>query len=270
MSKLPWQIYGFPKPKSEASRGPLSLVDWEIYSGIEIPDKPVFVRLDGWKFHGLCQKLKLRRPYDRFFAAALAEASKPFFSIFGANLAYIFSDEINLLFLRRPGFARIEKIDSVFAGIASSVFTAAMRKKFRRMPAVAFDCRAIPMLRKPDIARYLIWRQAECFRNHNNSWAHHALVKSGLSPAAAQRRLSGMGTAQIRKMLKEQFGLDLWATPTWQRNGLLMYKERYLKTGWDPIKKKKVRVERWRLKIDWSPPLFREKAGKTLLKKALQ
>ena len=66
-----WEKYNLPPPKSEASKGKLSCVENEIYSGIEIPDLPVFVRLDGWKFHGLTRKLKLELPYDRFFATCL-------------------------------------------------------------------------------------------------------------------------------------------------------------------------------------------------------
>lgn len=45
-----WKRLGLPQPKSEASRGTLSLVDNEVYSGIEIPSVPpftLFVRLDG-------------------------------------------------------------------------------------------------------------------------------------------------------------------------------------------------------------------------------
>ncbi|MFQ6009940.1 MAG: tRNA(His) guanylyltransferase Thg1 family protein [Candidatus Aenigmatarchaeota archaeon] len=254
--KKPWQIYGYPKPKSEASRGTLSLVDWEIYSGIEIPEKPVFIRLDGWKFHPLCKRLKLKKPYDRRFASALVKTSKEFFKTFSCNLAYIFSDEINLLFLKVPGFKRIEKIDSVFAGIASSTFSELMKTK------ASFDCRCIPMLKKSDIINYLIWRQAECFRNHNNSWAHQMLMKSGLSASRAQKRLSGMNTAQIQKLVKERFNLDLFATPAWQRSGILLYKEKYLKEGYDPIKKKKVKVFRFKVKEDWSPPDFRDKGKK--------
>jgi len=264
MPKLPWQLYGYPKPKSEASRGKLSLVDWEIYSGIEIPKKPVFVRLDGWKFHGLCKRLKLKKPYDKRFASALVKTSKIFFKKFACNLAYIFSDEMNLLFLREPGFRRIEKINSIFAGLASSTFSSLINE------SAVFDCRCIPMLQKLDIIRYLIWRQAECFRNHNNSWAQQKLIDSGLSPAQAQKRLTGLNTTQMQKLLKERFNFDLWKTPAWQRNGILIYKVKYLKTGYDPIKKKRVKVWRSKIATDWSPPIFQEKQGKEKIKNILK
>lgn len=263
MPKLPWQLYGYPKPKSEASRGELSLVDWEIYSGIELPKKPLFIRLDGWKFHPLSKKLKLKKPYDKRFASALVKTAQIFFRTFPCTLAYIFSDEINFLFLQVPGFTRVEKIDSVFAGLASTHFSAHMKTQ------AAFDCRCIPMPKKADILRYLIWRQAECFRNHNNSWTHQKLMESGLSAARAQKKLTGLNTAQMQKLLLEQFNFDLWKTPAWQRNGILLYKQRYLKTGYNPIKKKKVKVWRSKVVSDWSPPLFKEKTGKELVRKCL-
>jgi len=54
------------------------------------------------------------------FAQALAAAAGAFFVPFAPVLAYVCSDEINLLFLRTPIFRRVEKIDSIFAGFAST------------------------------------------------------------------------------------------------------------------------------------------------------
>lgn len=257
----PWQKLGLPRPKSEASRGKLSMIDWEVYSGVELPSGPVFVRLDGWKFHNLCRRLKLEKPFDKNFAHALVSTSKAFFDKFNANLAYIFSDEINLLFLNKPGFNRVEKIDSVFAGLASVTFS-----KFIGAQAV-FDCRCIPMFSNLDILNYLIWRQAECFRNHNNAWAQQKLIQSGLSAARAQKILTGMKTAQIDSMLKERFDFNLRSTPQWQRNGILLYKQKYKKKGFDPIKKKTVEVWRKRIVVNWQPPLFKE--NKELIERCL-
>ena len=76
MPKLkPWQIYGLPEPKSEASKGELSLVDYEIYSGLEVPEGNFyFVRLDGWCFHRLVKEIKAKKPFDKNFANSLAQA----------------------------------------------------------------------------------------------------------------------------------------------------------------------------------------------------
>jgi len=261
-----WEKYNLPPPISEASKGKLSCVENEIYSGIEIPDLPVFVRLDGWKFHGLTRKLKLELPYDRFFATCLVETSKTFFKIFNPSLAYIFSDEINLLFMKTPGWKRIEKIDSVFAGIASTSFMEKISEK-HDVSFCSFDCRIIPVEYK-NIIDYLIWRQAECFRNHNNAYAYHVLRKK-YSGRTATKMLKGKGTKELKEIaLKGKISLN--KTPSWQRNGIMVYKESYIKDGYNPIKREKVRVKRYRVKEDWEIGVFNKKSWKDFIEKILE
>lgn len=255
----PWQLYGMPRPKSEASKGELSLVDYEIYSGIEVPQQPFFVRLDGWKFHGLTEQLKLRQPFDKKFANALAKTAEQLF-IFEPCLAYIFSDEINLLFLRPTGFSRVEKIDSILAGLASSTLSLLLKKR------CIFDCRVIP-LPKEKILSYLIWRQAECFRNYYNAWARAFLIKKEkLSPRAAAKKLEGIKIAGLREILNKYTKKQ---PPAWQRAGIALYKEEYEKRGYDPIRKKYVMVKRKRIRQDWNLPDFRSKQGQEFLEKLI-
>jgi len=260
MKKQLWQRYNFPKPKSEASKGKLSLVNNEIYSGIELPNMPFFVRLDGWAFHNLARNIKLKKPFDRWFASSLAETAKEFFSPFDPVLAYIFSDEINLLFLSVKSFKRIEKIDSIFAGLASSCFTTLLQKKNLKAKAV-FDCRCIP-IEKCDIVRYLVWRQAEAFRNSNNSWAQHLLMKR-MNARTAAKKLEGLKTAELRELINNKLGLK--KIPKWNERGIALYKVPFKKKGYDPIKKKYVFVERKKIVIDWNLPVFASKQGKAWL-----
>jgi tRNA(His) 5'-end guanylyltransferase len=250
----PWQKYGLPEPKSEASKGPLSLADYEIYSGLEVPSGPFFVRLDGWCFHSLTKRLKLKQPFDKKFASWMTATAKQFFTLFNPKLAYIFSDEINLLFLKRTSFARIEKIDSIFAGIASSIFS-----KLCGRPAI-FDCRVIP-IPKSKIVSYLLWRQAECFRNHNNAWAYWVLRKSGLSPRQAAKKLTGLKTAKLKEICAKMVNLN--RTPVWQRYGILIYWTKYRKIGWNPIEKKKVFAERRK------PVISQQKLSKQFITKII-
>lgn len=267
-----------PPPKSEASKGPLSLVGNEIYSGIEVPNKPFFVRLDGWCFHHLAKELKLKKPYDDFFITCLVTTAKEFFLLLNPVLAYIFSDEINFLFLKTTSFKRVEKIDSVFAGFASNVFYDLMLNKYKskikplkpkNKPGIktAFDCRCIP-LTKNQITRYLIWRQAECFRNFNNGYAQYVLSKK-YSARRATKMLMGLKTNQLRDICKEH-GVDLTQVPAWQERGVLLFKELYTKKGFDVVKKKEVIVDRHRVKVEWSPPRFSEKDGRKYIKDLLK
>lgn len=255
----PWKRWGLPEPKSEASRGALSLVDYEVYSGIEVHDWPSFVRLDGWAFHTLTRRMKLARPFDRRLARALATCAKTFFVPFNPTLCYIFSDELNFLFLKPNIFRRVEKIDSVFAGLMSARFRALTNA------AGAFDCRVIPIGEK-NVLRYLVWRQSECLRNHNNAWAQWVMTeKAALGPRDANKKLEGLKARQLSDVCMT-YGVDLRETPVWQRRGVLLYTERYLKQGYNPLTRKRVTAQRRRVVTDWKPPLFASRAGKALVK----
>ncbi|MEM4282588.1 MAG: tRNA(His) guanylyltransferase Thg1 family protein [Candidatus Woesearchaeota archaeon] len=271
----PWKALGFPKPKSEASSGKLSLIDYEVYSGIELPGTAFFVRLDGWAFHSVSKSLRFTKPFDKRFLEALIETTKELFQKFNPTLAYIFSDEINLLFLKPVNFRRIEKIDSIFAAVASSKLTNELARLFKKKKVVAFDCRCIPLVSRNKkskrglILKYLRWRQAECFRNHNNAWAQKVLFRAGLSPRSVSRKLSGMKTAELEKLCKKH-GIDLSKTPAWQRWGILLYKQPFLKVGYNPIKKRRVRVVRHKIVVDTSPKTFMSSEGKRLIEKLIK
>lgn len=260
----PWEKYNLPEPKSEASKGELSLIDYEIYSGIEVPKKAFFVRLDGWAFHSLTKDLKLKKPFDKSFATKLIKTVTAFFLPFNPTLAYAFSDEINFLFLKNPTFRRIEKINSVFAGFASSIFAQLIKKNI----SLAFDCRCIPV-GKVNILKYLIWRQAEANRNFNNAYAQYILIKKGFSPRKATKKLAELKTKDLIQLMKEN-NLDPNKLPLWQRKGIMLYKEAYKKKGYDPIRKKSVIVTRYRVKENWQLPAFNSIKGKTLIENLLK
>jgi len=196
----------------------------------------------------------------------MAEAAKAFFQPFNPALAYLFSDEINLLFPQPAAFRRVEKIDSVFAGIASSKFFEEAKKAFGKKspaPPIAFDCRAIPVRGTRGIRNYLVWRQAECAGNHDNAWAQWLLEKKGMKPGEVSRALDGIDTKGLKAIAKKH-GIDFNKTPAWQRNGVMVVWKRFRKKGFDPIRKKKVVVERRRPEIVWGAPRFDSSEGRKL------
>jgi tRNA(His) 5'-end guanylyltransferase len=97
----------------------------EIYAEIKaLP--PLIVRADGRHFKSLLRdRERFRKPYDERFAQGMAEATVRFFaqSGFDPRLAYLFSDEINLLFTQVPFNARVEKLDSLIASFLASALT---------------------------------------------------------------------------------------------------------------------------------------------------
>lgn len=238
----------------------------EIFSKTSIPpETPFFVRLDGWKFRKLSENLKAEKPFDKKFAKCLVSSGKTFFKRgFTPDLIYVASDELNILFLNEAPFQRrIEKIDSVPASLASSAFTLCIQKNFNTKHAAAFDSRIIVASNKEKIEEYLIWRQMNCWRNHNNAYAYWILHKMGQKPAEISKKLKGMKTKELHELMFKQ-GVNLAQTPKWQRRGILIYKEPYIKKTIENT------VLRWKIKENWNPPLFTSEEGKKLIKQIVE
>ncbi len=234
--------------------------DREIYADIKaIP--PLIVRADGRNFRRVLSD-EFEKPYDERFAKGMAKAVAIFFekSGFDPKLAYIFSDEINLLFTQVIFKGRIEKLDSVIASFLASAFTIALDFK----EAVAVDARIIPVCSGEDVLEYLVQRQAEAWRNHINAYGYYGLQESGLSEKEAEKRLKGMKAAQVHEMLFRK-GVNLNETPNWQRRGILIAKERYEKEGYNPKAATEVTVTRYRIVQLWDLPLFGSEKGRNLI-----
>jgi len=81
--------------------------------------------------------------------------------------------------------------------------------------------------------------------------------------------LKGKGTKELKEIaLKGKISLN--KTPSWQRNGIMVYKESYIKDGYNPIKREKVRVKRYRVKEDWEIGVFNKKSWKDFIEKILE
>jgi len=177
--------------------------------------------------------------------------------------AFTFSDEISFFFKEIPYNNRVEKIDSIIPGFISSALTIHLKLE----KPVSFDSRII-ILGKEDIYKYLLWRQAETWRNHVSSYGYHTLLQAGLSEKETGLQLDKMKASSVHELVFKH-GINLAETPAWQRCGILVYREKYEKTGFDPIQKKGVTTERTRIKQDWSPPIFKTGEGKKLIEKLL-
>ncbi|MBN1322638.1 MAG: tRNA 5'-guanylyltransferase [Methanotrichaceae archaeon] len=211
---------------------------WEIYSTLRVRP-PLILRADGRGFHKALDGSK--KPYDEHFARSMASASRSFMEDSGLSpkLAFLFSDEVNLLFLDLPFNGRLEKLDSIAASYLSSALS------LNRGRILAMDCRALPLC-SGEIGEYLSQCQDEAWRNHVFSYGFYALVEEGRSHGEAMGLLRGMKESQIHEMLFER-GLNLAHNPAWQRRGVLIYREE------------------GSLVEEWAPPLFRSMEGVTLL-----
>jgi len=233
----------------------------EIFSSITtIP--PVFIRLDGRAFHSLTQTLGFEKPFDSFFNKAMVAACTSLVAESGLSpeFAFTFSDEISLYLTKLPFSGRIEKIDSVAASYAASAITMTLGC----VAPLSFDARIVQAT--PEFAiEYLINRQAEAWRNHINAYCQQALISEGMSGRKAAEKLKGMPAKEMHDFMHAR-GVNLAATPAWQRRGVLVHKEICCKEGFNPITEEEVIVERSAVVENRELPLFSSPEGKEFLR----
>jgi tRNA(His) guanylyltransferase len=236
----------------------------EIYSDIRV-FPPFAVRIDGRGFRRALDLIDLKKPYDEQFAHAMADSIELFFIESGINplFAFTFSDEVTFFFHEIPFNNRIEKIDSIIPSFISSALTL----KLNLNNPIAFDSRVI-LLGKEDIYKYLLWRQAETWRNHVSSYGYYTLLKTGLSEEDASLRLKNLKANQIHELVFTH-DINLAETPTWQRCGVLVYREKYEKAGYNPLKKIEVKTHRSRIIQEWDSPIFKSEEGKRLIERLI-
>jgi len=238
--------------------------DHEIYCHLRVV-APCFIRADGRNFRKTLTSLKCEQPYDLRFVRVMADTSELFIRTSGLSptLAFTFSDEINLLFYKMPFSRRVEKLNSVSASYISSAFTLKMPLN----APVAFDCRVIP-LSPDDIPSYLVWRQAEAWRNHKNAYGYYCLRKAGSNAREAHDKIRYMSSSEIHELVF-MHGVNLAKTPAWQRRGILVYKERYQKSGYNELLKQEVVTSRTNVVQNWNLPVFASSEGKKFLSSVL-
>jgi tRNA(His) 5'-end guanylyltransferase len=233
----------------------------EIFSGLAtIP--PVFLRLDGRAFHRLARSLGLAKPFDARFCRAMADVSLRLIAESGLSprFAYTFSDEISLYFTTLPFRGRVEKLDSVAAAYAASCLTLALGTS----EPLAFDARVVQA--SPEFAEaYLQERQAEAWRNHMNAWCQDALVREGRDPKEAAAALKGLPSDALHEMMFAR-GVNLAKTPSWQRRGVLVYREEKERAGYNPVTGEDVAAVRKVVRVDADLPLFTAPEGVALVR----
>jgi len=236
----------------------------EIFSKLQIPpDTPFFVRLDGRRFQAVSETVEAVKPFDERLAQCLVAPAKAMFQgNFNPALVYVASDELNVLFVYAAPFRRrVEKIDSILAGVASSSFSLNALKHFKKPLTASFDSRIV-ISSKEGVIEYLLWRQRDAWRNHNNAYAYWLLRGIGHKPREAAKRLKGLKTKDLHEMLFRH-SINLIQTPAWQRRGILIYREPYRKQV------KNHTVTRWRIKENWNLPLFSSTEGRALIQQIL-
>jgi tRNA(His) guanylyltransferase len=239
----------------------MNMKNREIFSNLTI-FPPVFVRLDGRAFHHLARALDLEKPFDSSFHASMRAVCRYLLeqSGFTPTFAYTFSDEISLYFKVLPFSGRVEKIDSVTAAVAASALTI----ELGCTEPLAFDARIIPAAGEFAV-EYLAARQNEAWRNHINAYCQSALAEEGMSPREAAAALRGVQSSAMHEMMFER-GVNLATTPAWQRRGTLLYRDEYIKEGYNPLTGETVQVTRTCIRELEETPLFSSEEGVALIR----
>ena len=157
---------------------------------------PVIVRVDGRAFHTLTRSMN--KPFDIKLIDVMNEVGVALCKeVQNCRMAYIQSDEISLLLYQKrdsqPWFGNeIQKIASITASIASSVFTASYDSSEHKTPVVAFDSRAF-VLPPHEVTNYFIWRQSD--------WIRNSIQMMGRA-YFSHRELNGVSTDGIIELLE--------------------------------------------------------------------
>ncbi|MCQ8893061.1 MAG: tRNA 5'-guanylyltransferase [Methanolinea sp.] len=234
--------------------------DRELFSNLTaLP--PLFIRLDGRTFHRLAELWNLERPFDERFGSAMARVGEQLVRESGLSpdIAYTFSDEINLYFSRLPFNGRVEKLDSVSASFAASALTIEMESEV----PLSFDARIIHVT--PDLAHeYLIRRQGEAWRNHLNAYCQSVLMDGGMSRKEAASFLKGRAATEMHEIAFSH-GVNLAHTPAWQRRGILVARRAREIRGFNPRAGRVVESCRSEVVTNRDLPVFSSPEGRALL-----
>ena len=208
------------------------------------PDIFLVVRLDGRSFTRLTKEIcHFEAPFDIRFRDMMINTTKALMDCgFRVVYGYTESDEISLLFAPdEDTFGRkVRKINSTMAGEASAAFSLALGRR------ATFDCWVVPLPNIERVVDYFRWRQEDAHRNSLNAHCYWMLRKEGLSMQAATAELEGKSVSYKNELLFSR-GINYDRLPAWQKRGVGLWREKYQKEGYDPIRQTKVTT--WRTHI---------------------
>lgn len=219
---------------------------------ITLPNRmPVLIRLDGKSFSSLTKPLS--KPINIPFVNLMNDvASYLCENIQGCQLSYLQSDEISLLlnnykeYDTQPWLGNnLQKITSVPAAWASSIFTSLSTQVFGKMKVIAFDARAW-LLPKEDVNNYFLWRQRDCTRNSISMLAQSLY---------SHKELIGKNSSDKQELCFQK-GINWNNLPTFQKRGRCIVKQKTFKTGINKKTGESVSSERMEWKIDNEIPIF--------------
>jgi len=185
-------------------------------------DEPVYCRLDGRSFSKFTKKNQHTKPCDINLLSTMIETTEDLFHEWNADLAFVQSDEISLLWLPKTteGYefvfgGKIQKLASTLASSCTMHFILNYLDRFSEMkyPYASFDCRVMNMS-KEDAFKMFYWRHVDAKKN-----AISGYCLSEFSP----RQLHGKNSDE-RILMLEGKGIDYKKHPNFLY-GTFLYNE---------------------------------------------
>jgi len=228
------------------------------YDQYVLPEIYIVARIDGRSFTRLTKEVhQFESPYDIRFRDFMVETVKHLMDCgFRTVYGYTQSDEISLLLdLNDDTFQRKQrKLNSVLAGEASARFSLLLGD------IGAFDCRLCQLPNERLVVDYFRWRSEDAQRNALNAYCYWTLRKEGETASGASKKLSGLSVAGKNELLFQK-GINFNDLPNWQKRGVGVYWETYLKPAINPKTGEHVDALRRRLKVDYELPMKDEYNG---------
>ena len=217
-----------------------------------LPGIYMVARIDGRNFTRLTKEVhSFESPYDARFRDYMLETIEHLMQCgFRVTYAYTQSDEISLLFhLEERSFGRkLRKFNSILAGEASAQFSLLLGA------LGTFDCRICQLPNTTLVVDYFLWRQEDAHRNALNAHCYWLLRRQGQNVQAATRNLEGLSVAEKNELLYSN-GINFNELPNWQKRGVGLFWETYLKAGINPLTQETVESTRRRIRRDLELPL---------------
>jgi tRNA(His) 5'-end guanylyltransferase len=223
----------------------------EIFHGLYAPDDAwLVIRVDGRAFDGYTSRYD--KPFDPKFHHHMVAVAQALTAEFHGRLAYTQSDECSVVL--DPGFnlfgRSVEKLISIAASTATAAFVLSSGD------AVTFDARICAYAASSTIVDYLTWRQEDCWRCCVNGWAYWTARNEGSSPAEATKQANG--DSQHKHDFLMARDINVARVPGWQRGGVLVARETYLKEGLNPQTQEATQTTRSRLGVQTELPYGEE------------
>jgi len=221
-----------------------------------LPHLFMVIRLDGRGFTKLTkEKHDFERPFDPKFRDLMIGTVQHLMTNCGFNVIYGFteSDEISLLcHPQENSFGRkTRKLLSILSGEASAYFSL-------QLGAIGvFDSRISQLPRVQDVIDYFRWRAEDALRNALNAHCYWLLRKEGQTAIQASKALESLGIGDKNELLFQR-NINFSSLPAWQKRGIGLYWEDYMKEGLNPKTQTTVLSQRRRIKVDMEIPTRNE------------